>query len=133
VDGTELEGLAPDGELELALPGWGQLLEEGVELGDEEAIGDTGEEGWYEGLEGEEGPDGVLAAVVDGLDGEVEVVGELIGCAEDGVDELVEVIWRERVGVLAGTEGIEVAGGGARLSWLHKTWARDRPPPGRRR
>lgn len=27
VDGTELEGLAPEGELEVALPGGGQLVE----------------------------------------------------------------------------------------------------------
>jgi hypothetical protein len=62
-----------------------------VELGDEKAVGDTGEEEGHEGLEGEERLDGVLAAAMDGPDGEVEVVGELIGCGEDGVDELVEV------------------------------------------
>jgi hypothetical protein len=92
------------------------LLEEGMELGDEEAVGDTGEEGWHESPEGSEGLDRVLAAAVDGLDGEVEVVGELIGCVEDGVDELVEVIRREGVGVVTGPEGIEVSGRGAGAS-----------------
>ncbi len=44
VDGTEPEGLAPDGELELALAGGGQLVAEGVKLSDEEVVGDAGEE-----------------------------------------------------------------------------------------
>ncbi len=103
MDGTEPEGLAPDRELEPALPGGGQLVEEGVELSDEEAIGDTREEGRHEGLKDEEGLDGILAAAMDGLDGKVEMVGELVGCAEDGVDELVEVVRREGVGMVAGT------------------------------
>ena len=113
LDGAEAEGLAPDGELKLAPAGRGLVVEEGVELGDKEAVGDAGEEGGDEGLEGGEGFDGVVAAVVDGAGGEVEVVGELMGCAEDGVDELVEVSGGEGMGVLAGAEGIEVAGRGA--------------------
>jgi hypothetical protein len=104
--GTQLKGLAPSEEFELIPPGRGQLPEEVVELGDEEAVGDTGEKGGHKGLEGEEGLDGVVAAVVDGLGGEVEVVGELVGCAEDGVDEPVEVVASEGVGVLAGAEGV---------------------------
>jgi hypothetical protein len=113
VDGLELEGALPDGDLEVALAGGGQLPAEGAELGDKEIVGDAGEEGGQEGLEGEEGLDGILAAAMDGLDGAVEVVGELVGCAEDVVDELVEVVGREGVGVPAGAEGIEVAGRGA--------------------
>ena len=92
VDGLELEGVAPDGDLELALLGGGELLAEDVEFGDEEVVGDAGEEGGHEGLEGEESLDGVLAAAMDGLDGAVEVVGEPVRCTEDVVDELVEVV-----------------------------------------
>ena len=89
------------------------MLAEGAELGDEKVVGEAGEEGGQEGLEGEEGLDGVLAAAMGGLDGAIEVVGELMGCAEDVVDELVEVVGREGVGVSAGAEGVEVAGRGA--------------------
>jgi hypothetical protein len=113
VHGADVEGVAPNRDLEPALVGRGQLFEEGVELGDKEVVGDAGEEGRHESLEGEEGLDGVLTAAVDGADGGVEVVGELVVGAEDGVDELVEVVRGEGVGVLAGAEGVEVAGRGA--------------------
>jgi hypothetical protein len=112
-NGAALESLAPGKEFNLAPPGRGQFLEEVVELGDKDGVGDAGEEGRYEGLEGEEGLDGILAAVMDGPGGEVEVVGELIGRAEDGVDELVEVVPSEGVGVMAGAEGVEVVAWGA--------------------
>jgi hypothetical protein len=108
-----LQCLTPREEFELAPAGGGQVLEEGVELGDEEAVGDTGEEGGYEGLEGEEGLDGILAALMDGLDGEVKVLGEVMRRAEDGVHELVEVVRSEGVGVAAGAESVEVALRGA--------------------
>jgi hypothetical protein len=113
LNGTDQEGLAPDDALKLAPLVRGQLFEEGVELSAEEVIGDAREEGGYQGLEGEEGLDWVLAAMVDGLGSEVEVVGELVGCAEDGVDELVEVVPSEGVGVMSGAEGVEIVAGGA--------------------
>ena len=95
LNGPDRKGLTPGKDLELAPLGGGRLLEEGRELGDKEAVGDTEEEGRYEGLESREGLNGVLAAAVDGLGGEVEVVGKLIGCAEDGVDELAKIARRE--------------------------------------
>jgi hypothetical protein len=42
VGGTEREDVLPNGELELALLGGGQLLAEGVKLGKEEVVGDAG-------------------------------------------------------------------------------------------
>jgi hypothetical protein len=113
MDGTEAEGLAPDGELELAAAGGGLVVEEGVKLGDKEVVGDAGEENGDEGLEGDEGLDGVVATVVDGAGGGVEVVGELMGRAKDVVDELVEVSGGEGVGIVTGASGVEVAGRGA--------------------
>ena len=89
------------------------MFEEGMELDAEKVIGDAGEEGWHEGAQGEEGLDGILAAAMDGPRGEVKVVGELVRRAEDGPDELVDVVPSEGVGVMAGTESVEVVSGGA--------------------
>ena len=113
---TEVEGVVPDGELELALAGEGQLVAEGVELGDKELVGDAGEESGDEGLEGEEGLDGIVAAAMEGLDSEAEVVGELVGVVEDGLGEDAEFVGSESMGVVAGAKGIEVAGWSARAT-----------------
>jgi hypothetical protein len=86
---TDQEGLAPDDAFKLAPLAGGQTLEKAVELGAEEVIGDAREKGRHEGPEGEKRLDGILAAVMDGLGCAVEVVGELVGSTEDGVDELV--------------------------------------------
>jgi hypothetical protein len=112
-DRAEAEGLTPGGELHLAPAGGGLVLEEDVELGDEEVIGDAGEKDGKEGLESSKGLDGVVAAVVDGADGGVEEVRELVWRVEDVLDELVEVVGRERVGMVTGAEGVQVAGLGA--------------------
>ena len=107
-----MEGQAPHVEGELLPAGRGQLGEESVELSGQEALGDPVQEAGQERLEGEEGLDGVGALTVDGLDGEIEVVGEPVRRGDDGPGEVVEAGGGEGLGLAAGAVGPEAGAAG---------------------
>jgi hypothetical protein len=91
----------------------GEATEEVVALGDEEVLGDEGQELAKGGLEGDEGFVGVAGAGVDGGEEGPEVLGQVLGVGDELAGQGGQVAGREGLGVVTGAEGVEVAGRGA--------------------
>ena len=106
------DGVVDEG-LDVGVDRRGELVGEGVELGFEQAGGDEGEDLGQKAVEGDEDRKGVAGAGLDGLDGEAKLEGEFGGLVDGVEGEVFEVGWRERMGVAAVLEGVEVALGSA--------------------
>jgi len=109
-EGTER--LKDDGS-DLVVVLWGDGLEVGAEFGGELVLGEAGLEVGEGGLEGEEGLVRIAGAALEGLCEAAEVGGEAVRLVDDLAGEVEEVGPGEGMGVLAGFEGVEVAGRGA--------------------
>ena len=103
-----------DGVLDLGAGARGALVEGGLEFGGEEEGGDGADELDDEGAEGDQGLEGVaVGLVLEGLGGEADLVGQVVGVVDEVGGEVVEVGWREGMGMATVLEGIEVALGRA--------------------
>ena len=109
--GVAGDGLVDQGP-QSGVPGRGEVAEEGLQLGGEEASGDDGDELGEETAEGDEGHERVGGAGLEGLDGEADLEGEVSGLFDEVAGEMFEVGWGEGVGVAAVLEGVEVTVGG---------------------
>ena len=96
--------------LDLGAGARGELVEGGLEFGGEEEGGDGADELDDEGAEGDQGLEGVtIGAVLKGLGGEADLVGQVVGVVDEVGGEVVEVRGREGMGVATVLEGVEVA------------------------
>ena len=109
--GVAGDGLVDQGP-QSGVPGRGEVAEEGLQLGGEEASGDDGDELGEEAAEGDEGHERVGGAGLEGLDGEADLEGEVSGLFDEVAGEMFEVGWGEGVGVATVLEGVEVTVGG---------------------
>lgn len=109
--------IAGDGFLDqrlcLAAHWGGEVLEEGLQLGGEQGVGDYGDELGEEAAEGNEGHEGVAGTGLEGLNGQADLEGEVVGLLDDVAGDVFEVGWGEGVAVAAVFEGIEVTPGSA--------------------
>lgn len=108
-----MEGLFPDGDLNAVAALRGKAAEKGFEFEGEEFLADGGGEFGEEAAEGDDGLDGITGALVEGLGGAAEVVGGLVGLEDDLVGKVEEFGQGQGLEVVAGLEGVEVAGGRA--------------------
>ncbi len=88
-----------------------QGVEEGLELGGEEADGDQVGELGEEATEDDEGGEGVASAGLEGLNDQAYLEREVVGLFDDLPGEVFDVGQGEGLGVVAVFEGVEVAGG----------------------
>jgi len=91
----------------------GKGAEESVQLRGEYLDSDAVDELVEKAPEGDQGHEEVARASVDGLGGQADLQGGVVGLFEDAAGEIFEIGWGEGVGVVAVFEGVEVAGGSA--------------------
>jgi hypothetical protein len=113
VFGTQGQGVFPENGLQPgAALGW-DVTEKVLQSGGKEVLGDEGQKLGERSLGSDEGLEGVAGAGVDGGDGALEVSGELLRVGGELPGKVVRAGGIEGMGVLAGSEGVEVAAGGA--------------------
>jgi hypothetical protein len=101
-----------DGLDAAATLGW-EATEEDFQPGEEQVFGNEGQELGEGDLEGDECLDGVAGAGMDGGDGALEVSGKSLRVGGELLGKVAKAGGPEGMGVVAGLEGIEVAGGRA--------------------
>jgi hypothetical protein len=111
--GTEGQGMFVEDGLDAAATlGW-EATEEDFQPGEEQVFGNEGQELGEGDLEGDECLDGVAGAGMDGGDGALEVSGKSLRVGGELLGKVAKAGGPEGMGVVAGLEGIEVAGGRA--------------------
>jgi hypothetical protein len=87
--------------------GW-ELMQDGIHLGDQELGFHEKQEAGQGCTQGNERFVWVAGAGVDGLEGNANKIGQVVGVVDEVFSELSEVEGGERVGVGTGLDGVEV-------------------------
>jgi hypothetical protein len=87
----------------------GEGAEESTQLRGEYSDSDAVDELVEKAPQGDQGHEEIARAGVDGLDGQADLQGSVVGLFKDTAGEIFEVGWGEGVGVVAVFEGVEVA------------------------